>query len=158
MTARTAPSGGHLAEALARIHEEAFPDTPWSAEALTDLVAKPGARLEIARAEDGTPCGFALARQVLDEAELLTIAVLPNCRGRGVGRSLLKRLVTRLATEGAVCLFLEVAEDNAPARALYTAVGLVEIGRRKGYYRVGRKRPVDAILMTLALTDGTDRG
>ena len=78
--------------------------------------------------------GFAISRIVLDEAELLSIALDPEVRGRGYSTTLLKRHAERVRRAGAESLFLEVAADNAPALALYRGLGMVEIGRRKGYY------------------------
>lgn len=78
--------------------------------------------------------GFAISRVVLDEAELLSIALDREVRGRGLAMPLLKRHAQRVRRAGAVALFLEVALDNAPALALYRGLGMVEIGRRKGYY------------------------
>jgi [ribosomal protein S18]-alanine N-acetyltransferase len=78
--------------------------------------------------------GFALSRLVLDEAELLTIALDPEARGRGLARTLLLHHASRVRIAGAMRLYLEVAEDNLPARALYRSLGLIETGRRKGYY------------------------
>ena len=78
--------------------------------------------------------GFAISRAVLDEAELLTIALDREVRGRGLAAPLLRRHAERVRRAGAASLFLEVAADNAPALALYRGLGMVEIGRRKGYY------------------------
>lgn len=78
--------------------------------------------------------GFAISRIIVDEAELLTIALDPEVRGRGLSAELLRRHAARARRAGAERLFLEVAADNAPALALYKGLGFVEIGRRKGYY------------------------
>lgn len=78
--------------------------------------------------------GFAVSRVVLDEAELLTIALDPSVRGEGIGRALLDFHAARLRRAGAASIFLEVAADNAAALALYRRAGFVQIGRRNGYY------------------------
>lgn len=78
--------------------------------------------------------GFAISRVVLDEAELLTIALDPEVRGQRLAAPLLRRQAERLRRAGAASLFLEVAADNTPALALYRGLGFAEIGRRKGYY------------------------
>ncbi len=143
------PGDAAIAE-LAAVHRAAFPEAPWSEAALGDLCASRGALL-VTEEERGVLQGFALARVTLDEAELLTIAVRPAARGRGVGRRLMTRLTERLADRGVARLHLEVAADNAAARALYAACDFVETGRRKGYYRTGRTRPADALLLTLLL-------
>ena len=139
-----------LLAALETLHRAAFPEAPWSAAVLADLCATRGAVL-VTEEEDGVLQGFALARATLDEAELLTIAVHPTAQGRGIGRRLMARLTETLAARGVTRLHLEVAADNAAARALYAACGLVETGRRRGYYRTGRVAPVDALLLTLSL-------
>lgn len=78
--------------------------------------------------------GFALSRVVLDEAELLTIALDREVRGLGLSAPLLERHMARAAQAGAQAMFLEVADDNAAALTLYRGAGFSEIGRRKGYY------------------------
>lgn len=85
--------------------------------------------------EGGAPLlGFALSRIVVDEAEILTVAMTPDARGQGAGRLLLMHHLDRLAQFGARTVFLEVDEGNAAARALYRRAGFVDIGRRPGYY------------------------
>jgi len=78
--------------------------------------------------------GFILSRLAADEAEILSVAVDPRHRSRGLGRRLLDVNLRRLAGAGARKVFLEVDEDNRPARALYARARFREIGRRPGYY------------------------
>lgn len=78
--------------------------------------------------------GFAVSRVVLDEAELLSIAIDPEVRGQSLSEPLLERHMGRVAQAGARQMFLEVADDNAAALALYRKAGFVEIGRRQSYY------------------------
>ena len=78
--------------------------------------------------------GFAISRIVLDEAELLSIAIDPELRGKGQAAPLLRRHLAHLARSGARALFLEVAEDNPPAIRLYEGLGFRPMGRRRGYY------------------------
>ncbi len=82
----------------------------------------------------GTPIGFILSRAAADEAEVLTLVVAPRWRKRGIAGGLLARHLGRLAAAGTRALFLEVSEDNVPARALYKRAGFAEAGRRKAYY------------------------
>lgn len=94
--------------------------------------------------------GFAISRVVLDEAELLSIALDDEVRGRGLAAMLLDRHAERVRRAGAAAHFLEVAADNAAALALYRGRGFVEIGRRKGYYPSNDGRsatPRDALTM-----------
>lgn len=130
-------------EALAALHARCFDDTPapWSAHAFSLLLALPGARLVTG------PGGFAIAQIAGPEAELLTIAVDPDERRRGRGRDLLDNLLGSLEKEGAREIFLEVAETNIPARALYAALGFAERGRRPRYYRRRDAPPIDALVL-----------
>lgn len=94
------------------------------------------------RAEDAA--GFALSRQVLDEEELLLIAVVPSARGRGIGGALLHQFIAMAGARGSARLFLEMRSGN-PAEALYLRQGFAAVGRRPNYYRSGRNGPLDAI-------------
>ena len=132
------------AAALAAIHAAAFPPGErWRADAMALQLALPGAFGWIAPAG-----GLALARVAADEAELLTLAVAPALRGRGLGRALLERAAGTAAGRGAVALFLEVAAGNEVARRLYAAAGFDQVGRRAGYYPGGG----DALVLRRALT------
>jgi ribosomal-protein-alanine N-acetyltransferase len=115
--------------ALAALHAQAFTDPrPWTEAEFAALLAGPGILLAAA------PQGFALARIAADEAELLTIAVAAPARRQGLGRRLLAAVLARAEAQGARTVWLEVAADNAAARALYAALGFAEAGRRRGYY------------------------
>lgn len=91
--------------------------------------------------------GFVLARAAADEAEILTLAVVPAWRRRGLGAALLAAAQRRAASLGAAQLFLEVAADNDAARALYAGAGFEAVGLRRGYYAGGR----DALVLRRAL-------
>lgn len=134
---------------LAAIHAEAFDrpgDTPWSAAAFADLLTQ----AEVFAVE--APDGFILMRVVADEAEILTLAVRPGARRGGQGGRLVGEGVLAAAARGATRVFLEVAEDNAAARALYDRAGFVEAGRRPGYYAAADGGRRDALLLALNLT------
>lgn len=92
--------------------------------------------------------GFIAARRVVDEAEILNLAVKPEYRRRGVGCALVKALLEVLARESVLQVFLEVRESNAGAIRFYQALGFREVGKRRGYYR----EPEEAALI-LALHD-----
>ncbi len=109
---------------------------------MAGLLAMPGC-FALAEAD-----GLVLARVAADEAELLTIGVLPQARRRGVGLALLRAAGGEAARLGATRLFLEVATRNAPARALYAQAGLVEVGRRRRYYPDGD----DALVLAVPLS------
>jgi ribosomal-protein-alanine N-acetyltransferase len=84
-----------------------------------------------------TLAGFVMSRTAADEAEILSIAITPARRGRGLSRPLLDYHLRSLAGLGARAVFLEVDEHNAPARRLYDGAGFREVGRREGYYAGG---------------------
>ena len=115
------------AATLAVLHASAFTD-PWSKQAICDFLAGPGV---FAFFSDD---GFAMGRAAGDEAEVLTLAVKPAARGRGLGRALIQALAAHAETLGAGHLFLEVAHDNPAALALYAGLGFKQVGQRKGYY------------------------
>lgn len=133
------PTPGALA-ALAHIHASAFPEV-WGEEAFADLLAQPG-MLGLA-----TDQGLILCRLVLDEADIVTLAVTPAARRRGLGRTLVESAAALLAGMGAATLFLEVSADNPPAINLYTGLGFEQVGLRKDYYADSS----DALVMRLSL-------
>ena len=100
---------------------------------------------------DGVTAGIAAVMHVLDESELLEIAVQPAMQGRGYGKALLAQAIALARRNGAVRMFLEVRESNARARKMYTSFGFEETGRRKNYYPTENGRE-DAILMTAQLS------
>jgi ribosomal-protein-alanine N-acetyltransferase len=91
--------------------------------------------------------GFILSRLAGGEAEILSVAVAAARQGKGLGRALLDLHLRRLAGLGARTVFLEVDEDNAPARKLYARAGFREVGRRPGYYSQGRERAATALVL-----------
>jgi [ribosomal protein S18]-alanine N-acetyltransferase len=115
------------AATLAALHATSFADA-WSAAAIRDLFAGPGV-FAYAHAD-----GFILARAVGGEAEILTLAVLPERRRQGIGSALVRRAATHAQGLGAVTLFLEVAKDNEAALPLYRGLGFKPVGLRKAYY------------------------
>ena len=129
-------------EALARIHAAAFTTPrPWSAGEFAALLAMPGVWF------DGDAAGFVLGRAAGGEAELLTLAVHPDHRRAGRGRALLAAFETVARVRGAGEAFLEVAETNAAARALYAGAGYGEAGRRPGYFTTPGGAWVDALVL-----------
>jgi ribosomal-protein-alanine N-acetyltransferase len=126
-------------EDLARLHRAAFaPERGWNAAEFETLCASPGVQLYL------RPGGFALVRTVADEAELLTLAVDPAERRKGVADALMRDWLDATPARQA---FLEVAEDNAAAQALYAKHGFSVSARRKAYYTRLEAAAVDALLM-----------
>jgi [ribosomal protein S18]-alanine N-acetyltransferase len=112
---------------LALLHAACFPE-PWDAAAISASLVAPGA---FAYAHED---GFVLARTAGGEAEILTLAVVPPARSRGLGRALLRAAIVRARELGAETMFLEVGADNPRALALYTGLGFAKVGTRKAYY------------------------
>ena len=152
-----ADAGPAFAAPLAALHALCFPEDPWDAGLLARLLAMPGViGLIVAGARDASPEGFVLVRVAADEAEILTIGVVPAARGRGLGARLLAAAAARAAAAGAASLFLEVAEDNLPGRALYAHHGFATVGRRPAYYARPGGAAVAALVQGLSLAgDGS---
>ena len=91
--------------------------------------------------------GFAVSRLAADEAEILSIAVAASHRGRGLSRNLLLTHLGHLAGRGVRTVFLEVEENNQPARRLYQRAGFGVTGRRERYYRQASGEQMNALLM-----------
>ena len=135
-------------EELAALHALCFNTAPrpWSASEFADLLSQP-ANLLFTR-----PGGFAVLRLSGPEAELLTLAVDPERRREGTGAALVADVLDGARSNGAVEIFLEVAETNAPAHTLYKKQGFEATGYRKDYYRSPRGEKVTAIVMRRGLT------
>jgi len=129
-------------DALAAIHAAAFTvPRPWSAGEIAAVLAGQGAFLcEV----EG---GFLVGRCLAGEAEILTLAVHPEARRQGQGAALVARFLDLARAGGARRVFLEVAEDNAAALALYLRAGFAPAGRRPGYYRLADGSAVDALIL-----------
>lgn len=134
---------------MAEIHAASFvTPRPWNEPEFAALLAEPS----ILSVE--LPDGFALGRVVLDEAEVLTIAVNPAARRNGIGSLLLANLLDEMALAGATTIHLEVAADNSAALALYASAGFAEAGRRKGYYLRPDGQRIDALVMRRSALPG----
>ena len=124
---------------LENLHKACFPKKPWSASDFADL-KKSGC--DIIASQNG----FVVWRVVADEAEIITIGVHPNARKSGIASAMLAIIENDIKKRGGKKIFLEVAENNEPARKLYEANGYKKIGIRPKYYD-----GIDAILMEKAL-------
>lgn len=132
------------ATVMANLHAASFGEA-WEEAAFATLLASPGVTALVAiRAQ--APVGFVLARVAANEAEILTLAVAPAQRRQGVGRALVEAAAQTASRAGADVLFLEVADDNTAALALYAGCGFTQTGLRKGYYARGGAR-VDALAL-----------
>ena len=133
------------AAAIAKLHAASFRHG-WSDGEIERLLLE---RNTVAhRAMTGrTLQGFILSRLAGGEAEIFSVAVAPARRGRGLARALLNLHLRRLAGLGARAVFLEVDEDNEPARRLYRRAGFREVARRPGYYQQGHDAAASALVL-----------
>lgn len=135
-------AGPEACDALATLEAASF-DVPWSADALGELLADGLTRAWVGEAAGGL-CGAGLLRVVAGEGELLRIAVHPADRRHGVGRALLRAILSAAADACPYGIHLEVRASNVAARHLYARQGFVDHGRRRDYYQAPRE---DAVLM-----------
>ncbi len=132
----------------AALHAEGFA-RGWDAPEFERLLAEKTVAAHVA-CDGPRPklIGFVLSHVVAPESEVLSITVAPDRRGRGIARQLLGHHLARLAAAGVTTSFLEVEAENASALRLYSRLGYVEAGRRKGYYPAGGdKAAVDALML-----------
>ncbi len=130
------------ADVLAALHATSF-NAPWAAAAFATLLGQPGVAAWMWNTD-----GFILVRAAADEAEVLTLAVVPAARRKGIAAKLLAASCDALQAGGTTRVFLEVAADNIAASALYIRHGFEPCGRRPDYYGSGTAQgPVDAIVM-----------
>jgi [ribosomal protein S18]-alanine N-acetyltransferase len=141
-------AGAEQAELLAALHARSF-DKPWSAAEIAKLLENPAVFVIVSRTEQ-VRHGFAMAWAAAGDSELLTVAVTPESRRRGIGASLVTSVGVAALVRGAASMHLEVAEDNTGARALYAKLGYQEAGRRRGYYATAGGW-IDAIVMRRTL-------
>jgi len=140
---------------LAQLQAACFPDDAWGEEAIARILLLPGAFGALAWEEE-VPAGYALARNLGEEGEILSLGVVPACRRRGAGRGLLDAVMASASQQGFLSLVLEVAEPNLAARRLYAGCGFVQVGRRPHYYR-HKNSVADALIMRRAMWGETGR-
>ncbi len=88
--------------------------------------------------------GYVLGRVVVDQAEILSIAIVPGRRRQGLGRQLLDGVLAAMMQRGAGTVWLEVRASNEAAQAMYQSAGFSAAGLRRGYYR---QPPEDALVL-----------
>ena len=137
---RVEAARGADAVALAEIARAGLPE-PWSETAFAEEIEAGEARAWVVRDPAGAPVAYLMARRVLDEVEILSLAVAAAWRRRGLGRALVEHA---LAAEGGwSSAHLEVRDDDAGAQAFYAGLGFRPVGRRPRFYRGG----IDATTM-----------
>ncbi len=139
----------------AAIYRLSFPqpwERPWSGGEFSALLATPGCFGHLLLdGGDDRPCGLILLRVAADEAEILTIGVVPARRRRHGAARLLERATADCVARGVRVLFLDVAGDNEPARRFYERGGFSVIGTRPSYYARGTAQAVAAHTMSRTL-------
>ncbi len=128
--------------AVAELERNCF-SMPWSERSIAGELVNPLA-LWLVAVEDGKLVGYIGSQAVMDEADVMNVAVDMNYRRRGIGEALVKELVALLKKSGIRCLTLEVRAGNEPAVTLYEKLGFVQVGRRPGYYQ---KPKEDALIL-----------
>jgi ribosomal-protein-alanine N-acetyltransferase len=130
---------------LAQLHGESF-HLGWDEGEFEIMLSERNTLLHRLRLGRKT-IGFAVSRMAADEAEILSIAIDPGHRGQGLSRALLLTHLGHLAARGVRTIFLEVEENNQPARRLYERSGFATVGRRERYYRQADGEQLNALLM-----------
>jgi [ribosomal protein S18]-alanine N-acetyltransferase len=133
------------AAAIATLHGKSF-HRGWSDGEIESLLLDRNVIAHRAMVGRGL-VGFILSRMAIDEAEILSVAIAPARRGRGLSRRLLDLHLRRLAGIGVQRVFLEVDEGNIPARKLYARAGFHDVGRRQSYYSDEGGRSTAALVL-----------
>lgn len=115
------------------IEKEAFVEQAWNLEMLKSEFQKENTLILLLR-KDQSKIGYLLMRRILDEGELLRIAVRPAYQKKGLGKYLLESLFKKAKSQRIRKIFLEVSERNISALKLYQRVGFQKVGLRKHYY------------------------
>lgn len=122
----------HVAQ-IAELEKICFSD-PWSENSVASELNNPLSVWLVAEG-NGIVCGYVGSQTVLDETDMMNIAVHPDFRRKGIAAALIAELVRLLKERGSRILRLEVRESNAPAISLYETMGFTQLGLRKNYYR-----------------------
>ena len=122
----------HVAQ-VAELEKICFSD-PWSENSVASELKNPLSCWLVAE-EDGVAAGYIGSQTVMDESDMMNVAVHPDHRRKGVAESLVNELIEALKKRGSRCLILEVRASNEPAKALYEKLGFVQVGLRRNYYR-----------------------
>jgi ribosomal-protein-alanine N-acetyltransferase len=149
-----APHGLHIepgeikdADTIGKLHAQGF-YRGWPREEFESFLRGQETPVFVAADSKRRIAGFLILRLAADEAELITVAVDPKWRKKGIGRALLRAAFADLMMSPARRMFLEVAADNAAAIRLYQTEGFKEVGRRDGYYaRAAGQSPATALVM-----------
>ncbi len=126
MTADTVPQ-------VAELEKLCFVD-PWDEGSIAHELVNPLSHWLVAL-EDGQVAGYIGSQTVIDETDMMNVAVHPDHRRKGIAEALVGALVSDLKEKGSHCLTLEVRASNDAAKALYEKLGFAHVGTRRNYYR-----------------------
>ena len=132
----TTMTSAHVSQ-VAELEKLCFSD-PWSEKSVASELDNPLSVWLVAMEEERL-AGYVGSQTVLDETDMMNIAVHPDCRNQGIATSLIVGLVGALQKQGSRCLTLEVRASNDPAKRLYEKMGFSQVGLRKNYYRNPRE-------------------
>lgn len=118
---------------VAQLEAQCFRD-PWSERSIASEISNPLSFWLVAVVDD-TVVGYIGSQTVMDESDMMNVAVHPDHRREGIGEALVEALSAALKSRGSCSLTLEVRASNEPAKALYEKLGFAEAGRRPNYYR-----------------------
>ena len=134
-------NASHVSQ-IAELEKLCFSD-PWSENSVASELNNKLAFWLVAM-EENRVAGYIGSQTVMDETDMMNVAVHPDYRRKGIAETLVNELVVNLKKMGSHCLTLEVRASNVPAITLYEKLGFTEIGRRKNYYRNPRE---DALIL-----------
>ena len=132
----------HVA-AVAELEKLCFGTAAWSEKSIASELTNE-LSLWLVAVEDGRLAGYVGSQTVIDETDMMNVAVHPDFRRRGIGEMMILELVEALKEKESRCLTLEVRASNEPAIGLYEKLGFQQAGRRKNYYRNPRE---DALIL-----------
>ena len=125
-------SAAHVSQ-IAQLEKLCFSD-PWSEKSIeTELSCR--LSLWLVALDGEMVVGYVGSQTVIDETDMMNIAVHPEYRRRGIAEALIDALVNALREKGSRALSLEVRASNDPAITLYQKMGFSQVGRRPNYYR-----------------------
>lgn len=135
--------------AVAELELQCF-SMPWSENSIRSELENE-LSLWLVAERDGVVCGYVGSQTVIDESDVMNVAVSETARGGGIASALMRQLMTELRAIGSEKLTLEVRASNMPARGLYAKFGFMQVGLRKNYYRDPKE---DALILSISLKEG----
>jgi ribosomal-protein-alanine N-acetyltransferase len=131
-------TSAHL-DAVMHHEQDMFGSESWTRSSYRAELADTRHRHYVAAEDDdGTLVGWAGLMVVAEDAQILTIGVVPTARRRGIGQALFDELLAEAKRRSATAMYLEVRTDNEAAQALYRRNGFADLRVRRGYYDNGR--------------------